>query len=137
MPTITLQLPRMYGDHHVVAVRSLLLALPGVLDVYASSSFQVAEINFDESLVGEDDLRAALREAGYLQDLPIVVERSASDQRESGEKALFRHTASFGQTGNVVTFTQKLPFVGQPLWPCPGLKRVDQATEGQADGQES
>ena len=37
----------MYGDHHVVEVRRLLLEMPGVTDVYASSSFQVVEVAFD------------------------------------------------------------------------------------------
>jgi copper chaperone CopZ len=123
----------MYGDHHVVAVRNLLFAIPGVEDVYASSSFRVAEIQFDENLVDEEDIRSALEAAGYLEELPVAVEAGALP--EMNGKASFRHTASFGQTG-VVAFAQEMPAVGRPLWPCPGLKRVDRTEEVATDGQE-
>jgi len=42
MKTI-LELPAMYGDHHVTEVRHILLGLDGVKDVYASSGFRVVE----------------------------------------------------------------------------------------------
>ena len=87
MPTITLQLPTMYGDHHVTAVRNLLLALHGVEDVYASSGFQVAQISFDERLVTADEIRAALDESGYLGELPVAVETGAINRQQ----AIFRH----------------------------------------------
>ena len=41
MKTLSLELPAMYGDHHVIEVRRILLEIDGVKDVYASSSFQV------------------------------------------------------------------------------------------------
>lgn len=137
MPILTLQLPRMYGDHHVVAVRSLLLGISGVQDVYASSSFQVAEILFDESVVNEERIRSTLDDAGYLRALSIPVESSTPVEQESREKALFRHTASIVQAGNVVGFTQKVPISGKVLWPCPGLKREKLAKEVQVNGQEN
>lgn len=129
MPTITLQLPTMYGDHHVIAVRTLLLALPGVSDVYASSSFQAVQVSFDESLVKEDDIRATLEESGYLGELPVTVETGAVRH----QKAMFRHTASFEQTG-VVAFRHDMPVTGKPLWPCPGLGHVIHVEEEQTDG---
>lgn len=137
MPKITLQLPRMYGDHHVVAVRNLLLEITGVQNVYASSSFQVVEILFDDSVVDEERLRSTLEDAGYLRALPIPVENSTPGNLETREKALFRHTVSFVQAGNVVGFTQKVPFSGRTLWPCPGLKQEMLAREVQADAQEN
>lgn len=123
MPTITLQLPQMYGDHHVVAVRNLLGAMPGVLDVYASSAFQVVEITFDESQVGEEVLSAALQEAGYLQEMPIVEEKGTAHNGAEKSQVLFRHSASLAQAGNVVSFRQAVPYQGQPLWPCPGMSQ--------------
>ena len=39
--------PAMYGDHHVLEVRRILLALPGVAEVNASSCFQVVEVSYD------------------------------------------------------------------------------------------
>ena len=47
MEKITVDLPTMYGDHHVTDVRRILLALPGVEDVYASSAFRLVEVTFD------------------------------------------------------------------------------------------
>lgn len=123
MPTLTLQVPQMYGDHHVVAVRNLLSAMPGVEDVYASSAFRVVEITFDQTQVGEDALRAALQEAGYLQEMPMVDESAAGSNGEGQAKPLFRHSASSAQTGQVVSFRQTVPYAGQPLWPCPGMSR--------------
>lgn len=121
MPTITLQLPQMYGDHHVVAVRNLLGAIPGVLDVYASSAFQVVEISFDEDQVGDEALRASLQEAGYMREVPIIEEKGAEQNGAGRSQVMFRHSASLAQAGNVVTFRQAVPYQGQPLWPCPGL----------------
>ncbi len=45
MKTISFDLPSLFGDHHVVEVRRLLLEIAGVEDVYASSAFQVVEIS--------------------------------------------------------------------------------------------
>lgn len=129
MRKLTIQLPKMYGDHHVVAVRHLLLSIPGVHDVYASSSFQVAEIQFEENVVSEEGIRAALHEAGYLEQLPIPFESSKPAEPDNRQSVLFRHTVAFVQADNVVSFTQKVPFSGQPLWPCPGLTRPEQTTE--------
>ena len=44
MKKISLDLPTLFGDHHVTEVRRLLLELPGVAEVYASSSFQIVEV---------------------------------------------------------------------------------------------
>ena len=51
MDTLTLEVKTMYGDHHVVEVRRILLGLPGVEDVYASSSFRVVEVTYDPGKV--------------------------------------------------------------------------------------
>ena len=131
MPTITLQLPTMYGDHHVTAVRNLLLALHGVEDIYASSGFQVAQISFDERLVTADEIRAALDESGYLGELPVAVETGAINRQQ----AIVRHTASSAQTG-VLAFHQAIPATGKPLWPCPGVGHAIHVEEEQSDGQE-
>jgi hypothetical protein len=40
MNTLTLELPAIYGDHHVLEVRRILFELPGIEDVYASSNFR-------------------------------------------------------------------------------------------------
>jgi copper chaperone CopZ len=119
----------MYGDHHVTEVRHLLLELPGVSDVYASSSFQIVDIQYDEAKLSPDEIRAALNEAGYLGELPVVVEQGAVEDRENGDKPFFRETVAYEQTGNSIGFAQQVPFAGRPLWPCPGMGPIKQIEE--------
>ncbi|MCA9922526.1 MAG: heavy-metal-associated domain-containing protein [Anaerolineales bacterium] len=122
MSSKTVALPMMYGDHHVLAVRQLLLALPGVKDVYASSSFQLVEITYDETQLSEDEIQSTLADAGYLEELPVPVEIGSSPAHANG-KPFFRHTTAFAQTGQEIGFAQNVPDVQRPLWPCPGIKK--------------
>jgi copper chaperone CopZ len=127
--TLTLDLPTMYGDHHVVEVRRLLSELPGISDVYASSSFQVVELQFDRNQVTPETITAKLEEAGYLGDLAIPVERGAKPLAEADEKPFFRHTAALAQVQEVVGFAQQVPYSGRPLWPCPGMGTLARTDE--------
>ncbi len=119
MKSFTISLPLMFGDHHVVEVRRILLETPGVQEVYASSSFQVGEIKYDESQVTEEQLCATLEKAGYLGDMPVAVEIGA--QTEAGGEPTYRHTAVYPQTSKVTSFEQKVSNGVRPLWPCPGI----------------
>ena len=121
MKEISLDLPTMYGDHHVTEVRRLLLEMPGVEDVYASSGFRIAEIEYDETTIDPESIQTKLEGAGYLGELPIPVERGALEERKNGDKPFFRHSAAYEQTGNSLSFAQQVPFAGRPLWPCPGM----------------
>lgn len=125
MPNLTLELPSMYGDHHVVEVRNLLLALAGVEDVYASSSFHIVEVQYDAAKATPEQIETVLDEAGYLGELPMPAETSIAATEEGG-KAFFRHTDAFEQTGLVVSFGQKVPYNGRPLWPCPGMGPISE-----------
>lgn len=126
MKTISLDLPTLFGDHHVVEVRRLLLELPGVEDVYASSGFQFVEVQFDETKLASERINEVLEEAGYLGELLIPVEKGVTEQRENGDKPFFRQTAYYEQAGRDVSFAQKVPYAGRPLWPCPGMGPVVQ-----------
>jgi copper chaperone CopZ len=114
----------MYGDHHVLEVRRILLELAGVEDVYASSSFHAAEITYDPAQVSEDAIKAKLDEAGYLGEFLMDVETGTPVNELNGEKAFFRHSAAYEHTGNVVSFAHSVAFAGRPLWPCPGMGPV-------------
>ena len=129
MKEISLDLPTMYGDHHVTEVRRLLLEMPGVEDVYASSGFRIAEIQYDETTIDPEAIRVKLEEAGYLGELPIPVERGALEERKNGDKPFFRHTAAYEQTGSTVGFAQNVPLAGRPLWPCPGMGPINKPEE--------
>ena len=69
MDKLTVDLPTMYGDHHVTEVREILLKLPGVDDVYASSAFQQVQVSFDKKKAPEKDIILKLaKEQGYVPD---------------------------------------------------------------------
>lgn len=129
METLTIDLPAMYGDHHVVEVRRLLLEMPGVEDVYASSSFQVAEVTFDPKKVKPDAIKTALGEAGYLEEPAMPTETGIATYWEDGHDTYFRHTAAYEQTKEVVSFAQSVGYTGRPLWPCPGMGVIPTANE--------
>ena len=134
MNTLSLDLPSMYGDHHVTEVRHLLLELDGVDNVYASSGFQFVEIQFDEAKLDAEAIKVVLDEAGYLGEVPISVELGAIEDRENGQKPFFRQSVSYEQTGRSVSFAQKVPFAGRPLWPCPGMGPIKQVEEEMTNG---
>ena len=120
MASLSLELPSMYGDHHVIEVRRILLEFEGVKDVYASSGFQVVEVEYDGRKTSQEDLTAALEKAGYSSDfaLPEELPIPANEQKD---KAYFRHTEASEQTGNTVSFEQSVRVQRPPLWPCPGM----------------
>jgi copper chaperone CopZ len=57
--------PAMWADHHVLKVREMLAALPGVQDVIASSAFHAVAVNYDPETLGREAIVEALSEAGY------------------------------------------------------------------------
>jgi len=70
MEKVSLNLPLMYGDHHVLAVRDILGRLDGVEDVYATSAFKQVIVKFDATKVSQADMEKALADQGY----PVGVE---------------------------------------------------------------
>ena len=127
---IVLELPVMYGDHHVLEVRRLLLEMPGVEDVYASSGFHAAEIDYDPDKTSEEAIIAKLDEVGYIGELPTPVEVGvAAYQDGKVDKSLFRYSTSNKQTLNVMGFTQKVSPKVRSLWPCPGMEPLKPINE--------
>ena len=128
METITIDLPKMYGDHHVTDVRRILLAVPGVEDVYASSAFHVARARIDPVKVSEADLRARLTEAGYLGDLPIETEAWKTGTPADVVDNPFRHTAALENVKGIA-FAQQVEEASRALWPCPGMGAIQKMEE--------
>ncbi len=124
MERLTLDLPAMYGDHHVTEVRRILLELAGVQEVYASSCFQVVEVTYDPSQTDVEAIRARLEEAGYLGDLPVPAEIVSTSVSSPARNS--RHTAAYQQTGRAISFAQNVGHVGRALWPCPGLGTLEE-----------
>ncbi|MBN2389035.1 MAG: heavy-metal-associated domain-containing protein [Anaerolineales bacterium] len=113
--------PVLYGDHHVLEVRRILSELPGVQNVYASSAFQVIEVQFDEKVTNDLEIAKILDEAGYLGEWTLPIEVGARQQGEEEEKPFFRHTQTYESTKHVVSFGQTVSAGSRPLWPCPGM----------------
>ena len=123
MEKLTLELPNMYGDHHVIEVRRILLEIPGVQDVYASSAFKIVEVTYDPVKVDGSDITTKLDQAGYLGEWIPTTETGIATPK-NGKEGIFRHTMVYEQTRGVISFAQNTSIVGRPLWPCPGMGTI-------------
>lgn len=123
MASLSLELPKMFGDHHVLEVRRILLEFEGVSEVYASSGFHAVEVEFNSKKTSKKDLEAALEQAGYMGDISIAVEPS-TPANDDVKSATFRHSEASEQVGNTVSFEQVVKVQRSPLWPCPGMGPV-------------
>jgi copper chaperone CopZ len=119
--TTTINVPNLYGDHHVVEVRRVLLEAPGVIDVYASSAFRVVDITYDEAQTNDIELSLVLDEAGYLSEWSVPIEAGAATYQEDRSRTFFRHTEVYENIQQGISFAQKVPYQGRPLWNCPGM----------------
>jgi len=66
MENVLFDVPTMYADHHVIAVRQALLAVAGVEEVLASSAWKQVQVTYDSSTISPDDISQRLEQAGYL-----------------------------------------------------------------------
>ena len=120
MKKITIEVPAMYGDHHVLEVRRLLFGMPGVKDVYASSAFKIVEVTFDEEKTIAEDIRGKLEEYGYLEPMMLPQEQSMPVYREGRLDAYFRHTDSMGTSKDmVIGFHQDVEQTRKKVWNIP------------------
>jgi copper chaperone CopZ len=130
MKTISFETPALYGDHHVIEIRRILLEMPGVIDVDASSAFQVVEVTYDPEKVNDLEIAMKLDQAGYLGEWTLPIEAGATTYHAAaGLKPYFRHTAAYEQTRLNVNFSQNVAYMGRPLWPCPGMGVISKPME--------
>jgi copper chaperone CopZ len=118
----------LFGDHHVSEVRRILFELTGVSEVYASSAFQIIEVKYDPAKIKVEQISACLEEAGYLGEVPMLVETGVAVEK-IGADQFFRHTAVYETVKGTVSFAQRVDYSGRPLWPCPGLGPVKMIDE--------
>jgi copper chaperone CopZ len=120
--TITYNTPILYGDHHVLEIRRLLLDIEGVIDVDASSAFRIVDITYDTDKTAEEQITKVLDQAGYLGDWMVPMENGVPASLQS-DRALsfFRHTEVYETSRQVVSFAQRVSYSGKPLWNCPGF----------------
>jgi copper chaperone CopZ len=71
MDRLVVDVPAMYGDHHVLKVRQVLIDTPGVSDVVASGARRRVAMTFDKAATSPEAILEALRGAGYApEDAP-------------------------------------------------------------------
>lgn len=63
--TATINLPAMFGDHHVNTVHQLLTQLAGVQEVWASAANRLVQISYDPETQTAQEIQARLTAAGY------------------------------------------------------------------------
>jgi len=124
MKTKMLEAPALYADHHATEVRRILFEIGGVMEVYASSAFQILEVTYDETQTSEGEILAKLDEVGYLGEWAVPVELGAVAEEPAAEKPYFRHSATYETTKQTVSFAQQVTYRGRPLWHCPGVGTV-------------
>lgn len=120
----TFEAPALYGDHHVMEVRRILFELEGIVEVYASSAFQIIEVTYDESKVNDLQIAVKLDEAGYLGEWTLPIEMGTAAQQGEEKNPFFRHTITYETTKQTVSFAQRVNYQGRPLWHCPGIGAI-------------
>jgi hypothetical protein len=75
----SISLPTMFGDHHVVQVRQIVAALPGVKDIRASASRRKISVTFNRAQLTVEALCAALAKGGFAPGAAAAEAASAED----------------------------------------------------------
>ena len=65
---VVVDVPAMYGDHHVLRVRQALLGIKGVSEVVASAATRSVAVQFDQAATSLENVREALISAGYTPE---------------------------------------------------------------------
>jgi len=74
---VTLDVPALWADHHVLKVRAALTSLQGVEDVFASSAWKQILVRYDETKTNRTAIEQTLAQAGYPPgegETPMLVE---------------------------------------------------------------
>ncbi len=98
MDQMKLLIPKMWADHHVLAVRSVLADL-GVQEVEASAARQFVRLSFDPQAVQRDRILQALADAGYAPS--EAVEFPEPLPNKDPGSAWFGHDARVTQTNRL------------------------------------
>ncbi len=119
MKRLVLPIPMLYGDHHTMAVRGILSALPGISDLYVSSAQRLVSLRYDPKKISPEAIEKALAEHGYEVGgpEPAFVPSLSSELEKSA-----RYSSLVTGGGDALTFAEHTRVRdGRPLWPCPGF----------------
>lgn len=98
MQEITLDVPGLYGDHHVLILKALLEEVDGVEEMYLSSAWKQILLRIDPNRTSREAIEAALEGAGYgvsAGETPILIERDRIGRDPQWSKSEFRVTKSY------------------------------------------
>ena len=93
--TVTLEIPRLYGDHHTSAVHQVLAQFEGIGRVWASAAQHRVQITFDPTAIDPAKIAAHLAKAGY----------PARDDGETGAPSAARKDPAWAELGLRMTDT--------------------------------
>ena len=82
MEKVSFAVPRMYADHHVLAVRRALLEVPGVENVTASAMHQKVWVEIDAEKTSMEGLGQILSQAGYPPNEPAQLIDSVEPSKD-------------------------------------------------------
>jgi copper chaperone CopZ len=95
MEKVVLDVPTLWADHHVLAVREALVHLEGVEDVYASSAWKQVLVAYDAATTDHAAIEKTLAEAGYPAgegETPMLVQPTDKRRDPQWEVLGFRVT---------------------------------------------
>lgn len=95
MEKIVLDVPLLWADHHVLKVREVLVNLPGVEEVYASSAWRKVLVKFDGDKINQAAIEQALADAGYpvgQGEVPVLVQPTRLHRDPQWETMNYRVT---------------------------------------------
>lgn len=89
MEKITVKVPTMYGDHHVLTVRDAVSAVAGVGEINASAKAKEVTVSFDAGKTSADKIKGAIEAAGYAieKDLELAQVANSSPGFANSDKA--------------------------------------------------
>ena len=83
MKRVVIQVPGMYGDHHVLRVREALSKIEGVGTVSATAARRQVAVQFDEAATSPEIIQNVLITAGYPPEAGPAA-REAPKRHEDG-----------------------------------------------------
>jgi len=98
------EVPSLYADHHVAAVRRALSDLEGVEEIAASAAFQEVRVSYDSKKVSPSAIEARLKGAGYPPgeegiSLPLQSEKGDPAWKRLGLREIYTNPVDLEMSG--------------------------------------
>jgi copper chaperone CopZ len=97
MKEIILDVPGLYADHHVLALKRALDGVEGVEESYLSSAWKQVLLRYDPKKTSQEEIEGIIQGSGYQVgsgEPPILIERDRIGRDPQWSKSSFRVTHS-------------------------------------------